>query len=86
MYLKISCRDQLIGEDSVKVQSRLSQLRSLLQDIADPMSLMCEALGLDNHDSGALDKHLAQQVQKQWTSQLTQMFQTFDSNSPGKLK
>ncbi|XP_067671482.1 phosphoinositide 3-kinase adapter protein 1-like isoform X2 [Haliotis asinina] len=77
--LKVSSGDQVIGEDHVKLQTKMDQLCNLLHDITDPMSLMCQALGLNSDKNEALDAAMSQQL-KRWSPQNIQMLQMFETN------
>ncbi|XP_046379564.2 phosphoinositide 3-kinase adapter protein 1-like isoform X2 [Haliotis rufescens] len=77
--VKVSCRDQVLGEDRVKLQTKMDQLYSLLHDITNPMTLMCQALGLNGDNNEALDSAMSQQLKK-WSPQNIQMLQMFEAS------
>ncbi|XP_046561572.1 uncharacterized protein LOC124270601 [Haliotis rubra] len=77
--VKVSSGDQVIAEDHVKLQTKMDQLCNLLRDITDPMSVMCQALGLKSDKNEALDAAMSQQLKK-WSPQNIQMLQMFEAN------
>ncbi|XP_041364939.1 uncharacterized protein LOC121380196 isoform X2 [Gigantopelta aegis] len=79
--LKVESEQRLLGQHKAQVSSKLEQLRSLLEDTSDPVSLMCQSLGIPRN-SASLDKRLADQVKNNWPSHtmpfLMQIFEIQD--------
>ncbi|ESO87157.1 hypothetical protein LOTGIDRAFT_154659 [Lottia gigantea] len=72
--LNIITEDQVIGEGRVTVDSKLDQMKSLLEDITDPIYFLCQSLGLSTYTSVALDTVLTQKLKYKSSPVLFQPF------------
>ncbi|XP_050391933.1 phosphoinositide 3-kinase adapter protein 1 isoform X4 [Patella vulgata] len=78
LNLSIVSDNQPLGEEKIVVETKLDRMRSLLDDVVNPVGFLCQALGLRTYTAKALDEALVQKIRLKSSPSVFQAFLSID--------